>query len=787
MPHDIKYAVRAFFRSPGFSLVAVITLALGIGATTAMFSVVHAVLLKPLPYAAAERLVVVRMSLPDFRDIEERAQSFDDMAVWASNLYNLRTDSGGEQVLGGVVSRDLFPLLGVEPVLGRNFTAEDERADTVILGYGLWQSRYGGDPGVLGRAINLGGTSFTVIGVAPSWFRFPSDDFELWTPLGLIESRAPGQARNRALRIFRGVGRLKAGTTLEQARAELTTISADLARSYPETNADIVIAPVSLKEDTVGAARPALLLLLGTVALLLLIACANVANLLLARTTAREREIAIRSALGAGRGRLMRQLATESVILALAGGVLGVLVAMWGVEGVPSMLQSRVPRSAAVRVDVTVLGFALGATMLTALLFGLAPALHTVGGAATGLKDSARTVVGTRRGRRLRSTIAAAEIALAVIVVVGAGLLLRSFTALTAQDLGFRPENLLSFNVQFVQLPTLEARAQAAEVMIDRVGALPGVVRAGAATGLPAVTPQRGTRFDVEGRTLTPDESGSLFIAATPGFFEAAGTPVLKGRAIDASDRRGGEPVAVISRVLADRIFPGQDPVGRRLRLVNPEQGNEWRTIVGVVGDVQYRDPAVPLQPTIYTPFAQTPFMWLYAVVRTAGDPQSVMRAIPTAVSSADPALTAANVRPMAEIVASAVAEPRLNMQLVAGFAALALVLAAVGIYGVIAYSVAQRTQEIGIRMALGAAASDVLRLVLREGLVLAATGVAVGLVGSMFLTRLMRSLLFGVSEKDPIAFASGALLLVVVALLASYIPAARALRVNPITALRVE
>ena len=783
--NDIKYAIRGFLRTPGFTTVAVLTLALGIGATTAIFSIVNAVLLKPLPYANAERLAVARLSLPDFYDLKASVSSFEAMASWASNMYNLKTAGDSLQVLGGVVSRELLPVLGVEPLLGRNFTADDERQDSVILGYGLWQSRFGGNPSVLGKAIELSGSSYTVVGIAPSWFGFPSSEFQLWTAMSSIESRAPGQAKNRGLRIFNAVVLLEEGVSLQQAQAQVTAQSDVLARSYPDTNAGMTITFVPLYERIVGDARPGLRVLLVTVAFVLLIACANVANLMLARTTTRERELAIRAALGAGRGRLVRQVLVESAVLAVGGGALGLLIAAWGVDAMPSLLASRLPRADTIHIDTAVLLFTLAATMVTALFFGLAPALHATGGVRSSLQEGGRAIAGSTRGRRVRQAIGVAEVALALVVIVGAALLVRSFLTLTARDPGFAPDGLLSFNVQLVTLPDAPARARAAEQLLERVSSVPGVKAAGASTGFPPVTAQRGTRFEIEGRTLTPDESGALFIAATPAYFTALGTPVRQGRAIERTDLAGTPAVAVINQTLATALFPGQDPVGKRLRLVNPEQSREWRTIVGVVGDVKYRGLDGEGAPTIYTPFSQTPFLWLYFMVRQDGVP--ITAAIRSAVASVDPSLTAANIRPMNEVVAGTVAEPRFRTLLVSSFAVLALALAAIGLYGIIAYTVAQRTHEIGIRMALGADARDVIGLVLREGMTTAAVGVGLGLAASAALTRLMSTMLVGVAPRDPIAFGAAGAILLVVAAVASYLPGRRAIRVNPTTALRSE
>jgi putative ABC transport system permease protein len=781
---DIKYACRAFLKTPGFTMVIILTLALGVGATTAIFSVVNAVLLQPLPYAHADRLVVARLSLPDYRDLKSATTSFDGMAVWASNLYNLKSGTDSQQLLGGQVSPELMPLLGVEPILGRNFAAEDDTQNTVILGYGLWQTHFGGDPAVLGRTIDLSGTMYTVVGVARSGFSFPTSEFQLWTPMGIIEARAPAQARNRGLRIFSAVALLKPGVTVQQAQAEVAARSEVLARTYPATNQGVAITLQPLYERIVGDARPGLRILFVTVALLLLIACANVANLMLARTIARERELAIRAALGAAKGRLVRQVLTESVVLATAGGALGLLVAAWGVDALPTLLDGRLPRADRIQIDVSVIVFAILATLATAVCFGLVPALHAAAGPIGTLKESGRAISSGTRGRRIRHAIAIAEIALAVVVMVGAALLVRSFLSLSARDPGFVARGLTSFNVQFVSKPDGPSRAQAAERVLERVASLPGVSSVGAATGFPPVTAQRGTRFEIEGQTLTPEESGALFIAATPDFFRTLGTPVRRGRAFTRTDIAASPAVVVINETLASQLFRAADPIGKRIRLINPEHSHEWRTIVGVVGDIRYQGLDSDNTATIYTPFAQTPFLWLYYMVRGG---QGQLAAIRRSVVDADPDLTAANLRAMEEVVAGTVAEPRFQTLLVASFAALALALAAIGIYGVIAYSVAQRRHEIGIRMALGAGAQTVLALVLREGLVLGGVGVALGLLGSAMLTRLMSALLVGVTPYDPLAFVAASGLLVLVAALASYVPARRAVKIDPIVALRAQ
>jgi putative ABC transport system permease protein len=522
------------------------------------------------------------------------------------------------------------------------------------------------------------------------------------------------------------------------------------------------------------------------VGLILLIACANVANLMLARTTAREREIAIRSALGAARRRLFGQLAVESLVLAIAGGVSGLLLAMWVIDLVPTLLASRLPRAEAVRIDGVVLLVTLAVTLLTSVFFGVAPALQAQGSVAA-LREAGRGVAGSARHRTLRSAIVVVEVGLAIVVVIGAGLLVRSFVTLTTRDPGFDPDHVLSFNLQLGKLPDPSARGRAAATVMERLSSLPGVEAAGGATGLPTVTPQRATRFEVEARKLTAEEDGALFLAATPGVFDALRTPVLSGRAFQPTDSAGGQPVVLINRALANTVFAGTDPVGRRIRIVNPEYENDWRTIVGVVGDVQYRRLDPDMQPTIYVPFSQTPFMWAYVMVRTTGDPSALTRSIKGIVQGVDPNLITAPARPMTEIVSGTVAEPRLSMLLVAGFALLALILASVGIYGVIAYSVSQRTHELGLRMALGAARVGVLAMIVREGVLTAAIGIVMGLGAAALATRMMQDLLVGITPRDPLTFAGGAVLLLLIAAAASYLPARRATRVDPMVALRAE
>jgi putative ABC transport system permease protein len=784
--NDARYAVRTLARTPGFTATAILTLALGIGVTTAIFSVVKAVVIDPLPYRDPARLVVTRLSLPDYRDVQRASRSFEQTAFWGTNLYNIEAGGEDRQVLGAVVSHDLLSLLGITPAAGRLFTEEDDRQATVIIGHGLWQSLYGGDPSAVGRVIDLSGMPYTIVGVAPAGFRFPSAQFELWASAGMLLTQAKAQVESRALRIFTAIGRLKPDVTIEQARSELAAISADLSRAYPATNQGIVLEVRSLTDRIIGDVRTPLFVLLATVGLILLIACANVANLMLARTAAREREIAIRSALGAARRRLFGQLAVESLVLAIGGGLSGLLLALWMTDLVPTLLASRLPRAEAVRIDGVVLIIALAVTLGTSVLFGVAPALQARG-SVTALREGGRGVAGGARQRKLRSGIVVVEVGLAIVVVIGAGLLVRSFVTLTTRNPGFDPDHVLSFNAQLAKLPDAAARGRATAALMERLSSLPGVASAGAATGLPTVTPQRGTRFEVDGRKLTPEEDGALFMAATPDVFEAWRTPVLSGRAFQPTDTATSQPVVLINRTLANTVFAGRDPVGRRIRIINPEYSGDWRTIVGVVGDVQFRRLDPDMDPTIYTPFSQTPFMWAYVMVRTTGDPSALTRSIKGIVRSVDPNLVAAAVRPMTEVVSGTVAEPRLSMLLVSGFALLALILASVGIYGVIAYSVSQRTHELGLRMALGAGRAGVLAMIIREGVFTAAIGIVAGLGAAALATRLMSDLLVGITPRDPLTFGGGAILLLMIAAAASYLPARRATRVDPMVALRAE
>jgi putative ABC transport system permease protein len=784
---DVRYGARSLLRSRGFTVVAVLTLALGIGANTAMFSLVNGVLLQPLPYPHAERLLIMPVSLPDFADLRDAVRSFEDTAVWGSNRYMLGSEgASSEPVLGAVVSARFFPLLGA-PALGRVITADDQREKVAVIGHGLWQRRFGGDPAVLGSTIRLGGEPHTVIGVMPPAFQFPSGHFQVWVPLDLALAGTPTQANNRSLRIFRALVRLAPGVTLAQAQAEVDGVGSRLAALHPLTNEGMRFELQSVYDRLVGPARPALLVLLGVVALVLLIASANVANLLLVRARAREREIAIRTALGAGRGRVVRQLLTESILLAAAGAGLGLFLARWALDVLPA-LSADIPRLGTVRVDPVVLAFTAAVAVFTGVLFGLAPAWQvTRGSALEGLREGGRGATGGTGARRLRTTLAAAEVALALVVLVGAGLLVKSLVRLLNVETGFVAERLLTGNVVFTGGRPPERRAALSAQVIEAIGRIPGVAAVGGATGLPPVTPQRVTPYAVEGQEPTAEPPRAFFVAATPGYFRALGAPLLAGRSFDERDRDGAPEVVILNRALARRLFGDQEAVGRRLKLVNPDYGEGWRTIVGVVGDVRYAGLDDPGEACIYTPFAQTPFFWSYLMVRTTGPPQSVAGAVRAAVASVDPTLEAGDLKAMEDVVAESVSRPRFNVTLVSTFAGLALVLAAVGIYGVISYSAGQRTREIGVRMALGATRRDVVRLVTAEGFRLAALGVGLGVLAAAATTRVLQRLLFEVDPHDPATYVLAGGGLLALAALASVLPAWRASRVAPIVALRTE
>ena len=783
---DLRHAIRFFRKSPGFAALAIATLALGIGANTAMFSIVRGVLLRPLPYRDAGRLMTASLSIPDYRDLVASSRSWDGTAIWASNLYNFTRGTESDQLLGGVVSTGFFPSFPLPPSAACSCPrTRASRASSCRTGSGVRTSERT-PPSSAGRWTSPGRT-YTVIGVMPPDFEFPSGDFRLWVPFEHALGTTPQQMENRSLRIFRVLAHRRAGVSERQAAEDAAAISRRLQKAYPDTNAGFEIRFRPLAEALLGSVRPALVALLATVGLVLLIACANVANLTLARATGREREIAVRSALGAGRGRLVRLLLTESVALATAGGALGTLAAFWAVSLLPRFAPAGMPRVASVHVDGVVLLFALAVSVATGVLFGVVPALEASRvSLSQKLKEGGRGAAGSRRAGRVRHVLVVAEVALSVVVLVGAGLLLRSLGRLLNVRRGLQavePRHLPRRPVPVRETATEGRRLRA---VLERLSAIPGVVAAGGGTGLPPETPQRGTRFAIAGRVPEdPDASSAYFLGVSPDYFRALGTRVLAGRAFTDRDRENAPPVVVISRGMADRLFPAGDAVGKTLKLVNPDQSDAWRTIVGVVENIRYSGLDDPGANSVYTPFAQTPFVWTYVMLRTSVPPAALAGTIREAVRSVDPGLVAARLRSMDAIVSKSVATPRFQALLLAGFGALALVLAAIGIYGVISYGVGQRRGEIGVRIALGAESRDVVRLIAGQGMRLVILGVGAGLLGALAGARLLRGLLYEIGTADPVTFGAIAAVLAAVGILASGIPALRASRVDPMTALR--
>jgi predicted permease len=802
---DLRYGLRALRKRPGFTAVAVITLALGIGANTAIFSVVNTILLRPLPYKDPDRLVMVwedatkhgyprdTPAAANFVDWREQNKVFEGMAAVADQSFNLTGVGDPERLDGKRVSANLFGLLGVEPVLGRGFLPEEDAPGAgrvAVLSHGLWQRRFGADPAVVGRALDLNGQSYTVVGVMPPAFQFPSPDVQLWVPIAFTQQ----QAASRGNHYLQVVARLKPGVGVEQAQAEMSTIASRLQQQYPEQNTDLGAAVVPLHEQVVGDIRPALLILLGAVGFVLLVACANVANLLLARAAARQKEIALRVALGASRARLVRQFLTESLLLAALGGVVGLLLALWGVNLLKAFVPDSISQVKAIAVDVKVLGFTLLVSLFTGFVFGLAPATQASNfNLSETLKEGGRDAISSGRGKRIRSALVVAEVAVSLVLLVGAGLLINSFLRLRSVEPGFRADNLLTMGVVLPaqKYPDHARRAAFYDELLRRVEAVPGVKSAAVTNWIPLVKQGDSTSITVEGRPAP--EPGKELIAVTrvvsPDYFKTMGIQLSRGRAFDASQDRADSPGAVVvSETAARRYWPGEDAVGKRLSIGNPENPDDWLTVVGVANDVrQFQLDADP-KPQMYLTYAQAGFFVpRNLVVSTSVEPLSVAVAVRNAVWGIDRDQPVSNVRTMEDVLSDSIARQRFSMLLLGIFAAVALLLAAVGLYGVMTYAVAQRTREIGVRMALGAQAGDVLKLVVAHGLKLALAGVALGLVAAFVLTRLMSSLLFGVSPTDPATLATISLVLVAVALLASYIPARRATKVDPLIALRYE
>ncbi len=796
---DLRYGLRMLRQKPGFTMVAVIALAIGIGANTAIFSAVNAILLRPLPYDAPDRLVYIWDSNPsigfprfsssalNFSDWRRQSKSFEYLCALLSWNLNMTGRGEPERLQGARASADIFPMLGVKPLLGRTFLPEEDQAGknrVVLLSEVLWQRRFGADRNVIGQAITLNGESYTIIGIIPPEFRVPNQS-ELWIPAALDELQL-----RRGNHLLGVMARLKPDVTIEQAQTEMSGIARNLELQYPDTNKGWGVRIVPLSEAVIGdTIKPALWVLLAAVGFLLLIASANVANLLLARAATRQREIAIRTALGASRWRVFRQLLTESILLALVGGVLGLLIGVWGIDLLTSLNPDRIPRVEEIGIDRQVLGFTLLVSVLTGIIFGLAPALQgSKPDLNESLKEGGKGTVTSRRGNRMRSLLVVSEIALSLVLLVGAGLMVRSFARLQQVRLGFNPENLLTMAISLPQAKYSEANQREAfyRSLLERVATLPGVQSTAVIDPLP-LAGDTVWEFFIEGRPLGPSNQGynTNFRRCSPDYFRTMGMTLLKGRHFTEQDTPQSEQVAIINETMARQFFSNEDPLGKRISFSGLE--GPWHTIVGVVVDVRHAALNAEVGLELYRPFAQSPNMTTSLVVRSALDANSIAGAIRKEVQNLDPDQPVYSVRPMEQIIANTIAPQRTNTLLLGVFAVIALLMAAVGIYSVMAYTVTQRTHEIGVRMALGARRGDVLRLVVKQGLVLAVAGVGIGLTASFTLTRMMKSLLFGVSAGDPVTFGLIALLLIFVALLACIVPARRAAKVDPIVALRYE
>jgi putative ABC transport system permease protein len=794
---DLRYAVRSLTRKPGFTSIAVLTLALGIGATTAMFSVVDAVLLRPLPFHSQQQLLYANgkfplsddaaVSPPDFEDYRSTAKSFQQFAAigYLDGISNITGGALPEQVRSQIVSWNFFDALGIPPALGRSFVADDERAiepRVAILGHGIWKRDFGGDPGIIGRKVALDGQSVTVVGVLP--VDLPSvSRAEVWQPLPMDN---PGMNVRQA-HFLAVIARMKPGIDVNSARSELDTIAGNIAAQNPNTNKGWALRVMPLTNFVVGGTQKALLLLLGAVIILLLIGCANVANLLMARAAGRRKEIAVRTALGAGRWRIARQLLTESLVLAVAGGTLGILAAVWGVAGLAAMAPASLPRVNEIAVNWTVLAFAAGISLLTGILFGLAPAIQfSRGDVQQVLKDGVRG--SSRKGRhRTGNLLVVGEVALSVALLLGGALLFNSFWRLVHVDPGFRPDHVMATTLHMSNSSRPRDQKKSFYHELEaRLQNLPGVEGAGAISELPLSGQFSDSTFQVQGRAYAPGQSDDADLRqTTPGFLNALRLPLLSGRWLNSTDTEKSPGIAVVNQEFAQRIFGRENPIGHRIQISgDPVKSRE---IVGIVETIKHGSLDETPRAAMYIPVDQYPPPDMNVVVRAAGNPLQLSSALRDSVRAIDKNQAISATRSMDDILGGSVAQPRFASEILGLFAVLALVLAAIGLYGLIAYTVTQRTHELGIRMALGAAPRDVLKLVLGQGLKLALVGTAIGIAAAFAFSRLIQGLLFQVSATDPVTFIAVTALLTIVALAASYLPARRAMRVDPMVALRYE
>ncbi|MGE0128224.1 MAG: ABC transporter permease [Blastocatellales bacterium] len=806
---DIRYAFRTFRKRPGFTLVAIIALALGIGANTAIFSVINSILLRPLAYKEPERLVTINHDYPKinlkasvsaigYTHYRDNVKSFESVAAMTGGSFNLTGGGDPEQLNGSPVTHNFFSALGAQPAQGRVFLPEEDQPGknkVVVLSHGFWQRRFGGDPGLVNKTITLNDESYTVVGVMPASFQFGREIgqvVDLWTPIAFTPEQLQfNRLTNENLFVF---ARLKPGVAIQQAQAELDTIANNLRQQYFPPGADRShwgLVTQSFRELVVGDIRLALWVLMGIVGLVLLIACANVANLLLARAADRQKEMAIRTALGAGRWRVIRQLLTESALLAVSGGAVGLLLAWWGISALVKVNETRIPRANEIGLDWRVLAFTLGVSLITGIIFGLVPALQaSKTDLHETLKEGGRSGSSGARGW-VRNSLVVLEMALALVVLVSAGLLIRSFWRVQQVNPGFAPRGVLAMSLGLPMTKYKEPaqRANFYKEVLGRIRALPGVQAAGATSILPLSGNNSSGSFRIEGRDVPQGQSpphGDRW-AATTDYFSTMKIPIIRGRFFDDRDTMESQPVAIIDETMARKYWPDEDPVGKRISFQSVQNNRIWREIVGIVGHVKHRGLEGESRVQYYIPHTQMQNPNMNLVIRTDADPASLAGVARGAISGLDKDLPVFRVKTMEQFVVDSMAQRRFAMTLLGIFAAVALALASVGLYGVLSYSITQRSHEIGIRMALGARGADVLRLVVGQGMLLALIGVALGVIGAFLLTRLMANLLFDVKASDPLTFAAIALLLTLVAMVACLVPALRATKVDPMVALRYE
>src|SRR3984893_5153957 len=802
---NLRYALRMLSKSPAFAGIAILTLALGIGANSAIFSVIDAVLVHPLPFPKPNQLVAVwsqvarensereTESIPDYVDLRDQSQTLSALAAFTRSGAVLNRTEESRQLSGVAITSDIFSVLGVSPARGRVYTREDDNVDArvVVLTDYAWKTLFNSDPNIVGKQISLSWRSYTVLGVMPAGFQFPVEG-ERAVYLQPLHPLVPEEVNNRDSHFLRMVGRLKPGATIQQCEAEMRTIAARLEQQYPKSNTNRSERVFSLHNDIVGDVRPALVTILAAVLFVLLIACANVANLLLARATARQREIAIRTALGASRSRIVTQLLSEGFLLALFGALGGLLIAWWGMDLLRAFGPQDVPRLGEIRINGAVCSFTFVVAVCSTLLFALIPALQvTRPNVNESLQEGSRGAVGPE-SHHLRRLLVVTQVALSLLLLTGAGLLIKSFANLRATKPGFDPSHALVAELILpkAKYPEPEKHRQFFEQVLPKLAALPGVEAAGAAFPMPFSNNDSGSIFSIVGQPPRPpgQELEASHLTITPDYFRAMQTPLLSGRAFNSSDRKDSPPVVIVNDVLAQRYFPGGNAVGQQIVLTHGKnnQPAEPKEIVGIVGGSRHESLAIQPLPEFYIPAAQDPQRRMDVVIRTvaSGGLQAPLRNI---VHEFDKDLFVPALEPLEKRIGVTLAQPRFNMMLLGAFAGVAMTLAAIGIYGVIAYSVAQRTKEIGIRMALGAQKIDMLRLILNQSLAVVGVGLVIGLVGSLMATRLMTSLLFGVSANDFMTYATVLVVLASAALLASYFPARRAMSVDSIVALRYE